>query len=70
MGPQNPYIQQFSELDTSSPQFPDQLSDLLDEEGYRDSISDLSNQDATWLVEYLGEVRTKSTCEYHFLKSA
>ena len=67
MGPHNPYIQQFSGLDKFSPQFPDRLSDLLDD---RDSISNLSNQHATWLADYLDEVRIQSTCGYRFLKSA
>ena len=58
MGSQDPYIKQFSELDKSSPQFPDQLNTLLDVEEYRDRISKISDEDAVWLVGYLDGVRT------------
>jgi len=57
MGSQNPYIEQLSGLDRSSPQIPDQLSAFLDEKEYRDNISNLPDQDAVWLVECLEDVR-------------
>ena len=62
MGSLNLSIQQLSELDRSSPQFPDQLSTLLDEEECRNNIPNLSDQDAAWLVEYLDDVRTTHLC--------
>lgn len=56
MGSQHPYIQQLRALDRTSPQVPDQLSALFDEEKYRDNISSLPDQEAVWLVECLEDV--------------
>jgi hypothetical protein len=49
-------LQQFNRLDKNSPQFPDQLANLLDKEGLKDYISIFRDEDVVWLVEYLDEV--------------
>ena len=49
-------LQQLQDLDRSSPQFHDQLSDLLRGEEYRSSVLNLQGDDLAWLVEYLDSV--------------
>ena len=49
-------LQRFKRLDKSSPQFPDQLTNLLYKEGFKDQILKLRDEDVVWLVEYLDEV--------------
>ena len=58
MASQNSYVRQHSGLDKCSPRFLDQLITLLSGKEYRDHISNLSDQDAVWLIEYLDNVRT------------
>ena len=70
MDSQNLCIQQLNDLGRSSPRFPDQLSALLDDEEYRNHISNLSDQDSAWLVQCLENVRAPPTCKSRFLKSA
>ena len=48
-------LQQLHDLDRSSPQFHDQLSNLLRGEEYRSSLN-LQGDDLAWLVEYLDTV--------------
>lgn len=50
-------LQQLDNLDKSSPQFSDQLTSLLYEEGYKRCIPGLPDKDVVWLVEYLDNVR-------------
>lgn len=49
-------LQQFKQLDRSSPQFPDQLTNLLHKKEYKECILDLRDEDVVWLVNYLDEV--------------
>ena len=49
-------LQQFQRLEKSSPQFPDQLINLLYKEGFKDQILKLRGEDVVWLVEYLDQV--------------
>lgn len=58
MASQNPYLRQFGRLDRSSPQFPEQLTVLLDEKECRDRILSLPDRDVAWLVDYMDDVRT------------
>ena len=45
-------------LDRSSPEFPDQVRNLLYEPGYRDYVTGLQDlDDPTWLLEFLDNVR-------------
>ena len=49
-------LQQLHELDRSSSQFHDQLSNLLRGEEYRNSVLNLQSDDLALLVEYLDTV--------------
>ena len=50
-------LDDLNDLDESSPQFPDQLADLLSGRLYKGWISGLRDNDVSWLVEYLDKVR-------------
>jgi len=50
-------LHQFRDLNQSSPEFPDQLTSLLHERGFKDRVKTLQDQDSGWLVEYLDNVR-------------
>ena len=52
-----PLLQHLRLLDKSSPQFPDRLSNLLREETYNECATNLRDEDWSWLVEYLDNVR-------------
>ena len=53
-------LQQLRRLDKLSPQFPDQLTGLLREQGYKDhTVTSLQDEDLSWLVEYLDDVRPR-----------
>lgn len=54
-------LRQLQDLDRSSPQFHDQLSNLLRGEEYRKSVLNLQGDSLTLLVEYLDEVSLKVT---------
>lgn len=49
-------LQQLNHLDKDSPQFPDQLTDLLYKERFGDYIPKFRDEDVVWLVEYLDKV--------------
>ena len=49
-------LQEFDDLDKSSPWFPRLLDDLLSEEGLDDYILELRDEGISWLVEYLDHV--------------
>lgn len=49
-------VLRLSQLDSSSPQFSDELSTVLWEEGIQNHASNLSAQDVIWFVEYLDQV--------------
>ena len=58
-GPSLDILQRFNNLERSSPDFPDQLIDLLSRKKYESPIfSDrFDDEDRAWLVEYLDHVR-------------
>jgi len=64
MSPLTP-SQQLRRLDKFSPQFPDQITDLLREQGYRNHITNLQDEDLLWLVEYLNDVRLRLLSPTH-----
>lgn len=49
-------LQQLRDLDRTSPEFHEQLSNLYREDAYRNTLTDLESEDLTWLIEYLGGV--------------
>ena len=51
-------LHQFRDLNQSSPEFPNQLTSLLLERGFKDRVGSLQDNDSAWLVEYLDNVRT------------
>ena len=54
-------LQQLYDLDRSSPQFHNQLRDLLRGEDYRNIVPNLGSSGFTWLVEYLDSVSLQIT---------
>ena len=52
-----PPLDRFRHLDPSSPEFPDHLTSLFHEPGYRDYVASLEDDKSAWLVEYLNDVR-------------
>ena len=50
-------LQQLRCLDRSSSEFPDQVSNILYGEEYRQCIPNLQSGDLVWFVDYLDEVR-------------
>ena len=52
-------LQQLKNLKSSSPDFPNQLANLLSEQEYRHPffLNVLHEEHRTWLVEYLDDVR-------------
>ena len=49
-------------LNGSSPQFPNRFAIFLsDDKVFKDSIRNLQDDDAAWLIEYLDTVRNSST---------
>ena len=58
--PSSPALQRLHHLDTSTPGFHDQLSNVLYGQEYRQCVPKLRGDDPVWLVEYLNAVRTPS----------
>ena len=58
--PQNTF-QQLRDLDRASPQFHEQLSDILHGDAYQNVLPGLQSENLAWLVEYLDSVRPKIT---------
>jgi len=52
-------LQQLRRLDELSPQFPDQLTGLLREQVYADNTTNLQDDNLSWVVEYLNDVRPR-----------
>ena len=55
MIPRSP-LQQLHDLDRASPQFYEQLNNILHGEEYRDAFPNLQSDELAWLVEYLDGV--------------
>ena len=53
----HPALQPIRDLDTSSPDFSDQLNNILRGQEYEECVPELSVGDSTWLVNYLDKVR-------------
>ena len=49
-------LQQLRDLDKTSVEFHEQLSNLFREDAYRNALTNLQSEDLTWLIEYLGGV--------------
>ena len=54
-------LQELDRLDRSSPRFHDKLSNVLHREGFRQYVSNLQDDDARWLVDYLDGVCRRIT---------
>ena len=54
--PSSPVLQKLDRLDTSSSDFDDQLCSFFSGREYVQCVSDLSDEDLVWLVDYLDEV--------------
>ena len=67
--PDPPTLQKLHRLDTSSPEFSDQLSDTLYEEEYQRCVPSLGDGDLLWLVDYLDNVCRHETFPRSPLKS-
>lgn len=65
-----PVLQKFHSLDRSSPDFHDQLIDVLYGEEDMQSVPNLDNDDLVWLVDYLDNVRRGVALPYLPLKPA
>ena len=57
--PNSPALQKLNNLDTSSPNFQDQLCNTLYGKEYTDCVQGLKGGDPTWLVNYLDMVRLR-----------
>ena len=55
--PNHPVLQQFHRLDRSSPDFHDQLNEVLRGQEYKQCVPDLQGGDLVRLTDYLDEVR-------------
>jgi len=55
--PSSPALQRLHLLDSSSPDFDDQLSNVLYGEEYKRCVPNLEGDDLSWLVDYLDKVR-------------
>jgi hypothetical protein len=57
--PSNEALQELDRWERSSPNFPDQLANLLSRENFQDFevCKSLLDEDAVWLIEYLDNVR-------------
>jgi hypothetical protein len=49
-------LRKLRDLDRSSPHFHEHLNDILRDDEYRNSLSNLQSEDLRWLVEYLDTV--------------
>ena len=50
-------LQQLYRLDRSSPEFRDQLSNVINEEGYAQWVPSIQSDDLVWLIDHLDKVR-------------
>ena len=59
--PVSPVLQELHGLDGSSPDFSDQLNNLLCREDYLSCEKDIDDNDVMWLVDYLDTVCSRTT---------
>ena len=62
-------LQQLYDLDRTSPEFDEQLSDFLRGKEYRKVLPNLKSEDLTWLVEYLNSVSIRTISLHLALKT-
>jgi len=62
-------LQQLRRLDGSSPEFRDQLSNVLNEEGYAQWVPNIQGDDLMWLIDHLDKVRHRISIFSSPLKS-
>jgi hypothetical protein len=67
--PISPGLQQLNRLNRSSPDFHDQLSNILYGEEYTQCVRSLQNDDLVWLIEYLDKVRRHNALPRTLLQS-
>jgi len=70
MSPNSPTLQQLHRLDSSSPEFHDQLCNVLYGEEYVKCVPNLEGDDSVWLVDYLDKVRSRVTLLHSPFKPA
>jgi len=63
-------LQQLHRLERSSPNFHDQLCNVLYGEEYVKCVSSIKGDDLVWLVDYLDEVRRRVALPHSPLKPA
>ena len=68
--PNSPVLQQLHNLNRSSPDFNDQLSNVLYGEEYQECVPNLQGEDLVWLVDYLDEVCRRISPSHPLLKPA
>jgi len=66
--PSLPALQQLDHLDGSSPDFLDQLGDILYGREYIECVPNLRGDDLVWLVDYLDKVRLRVALPHSPLK--
>ena len=52
--------QRLRSLDQSSSRFPNELTNLLHDQGYKDGLKSLRDEDSLRLIEYLDNVRSQA----------
>jgi tRNA (Thr-GGU) A37 N-methylase len=68
--PNSPVLQQLDRLNKSSPDYPDQLCNIIYGEEYVQCVPNLEGDDLVWLVEYLDKVRRRVALLHSPLKPA
>ena len=68
--PSSPTLQQLHHLNRSSPDFYDQICNVLYGEEYVRCIPNIQGGDLVWLVDYLDKVRRRVALPHSPLKSA
>ena len=66
--PSSPPLQRLSRLDWSSPDFEDQLQEILHSQEYVRCETTVGNSDLMWLIDYLDKVRRRITGSHPLLK--
>lgn len=54
--PESPALQRLDHIDRASPDFHDQLNNVLYGEEYKQHVQGLNAEDMAWLVDYLDKV--------------
>ena len=68
--PNSTALRQLDLLNRSSPDFHDQLSNVLHGKEYRQCVPNLQGDDLVWLVDYLDKVRHHAVLPHPPLKAA